>query len=30
MKILAFEGGDDPEVYLEWKKKVELIFYYHQ
>jgi hypothetical protein len=26
MKILLFQGKNNPEVYLEWEKKVELIF----
>ncbi|XP_075662695.1 uncharacterized protein LOC142632168 [Castanea sativa] len=29
MKIPAFQGKNDPEVYLEWEKKVELIFECH-
>ena len=26
MKIPSFQGKNDPEVYLEWEKKVEFIF----
>jgi hypothetical protein len=26
MKILSFQGNNDPEAYLEWEKKVDLIF----
>uniref|UniRef100_A0A2N9FGW5 Retrotransposon gag domain-containing protein n=1 Tax=Fagus sylvatica TaxID=28930 RepID=A0A2N9FGW5_FAGSY len=29
MKILFFQGRTDPEVYLEWEKKIELVFDYH-
>ena len=29
MKIPSFQGKNDPEAYLEWKRKVELVFYYH-
>jgi uncharacterized protein (DUF2249 family) len=29
MKILSFQGRNDPEAYLEWEKKIELIFDYH-
>ena len=29
MKIPSFLGRNDPEAYLEWEKKVELIFDYH-
>ena len=29
MKIPSFQGKSDPETYLEWEKKMELIFYYH-
>ncbi|RVW25725.1 hypothetical protein CK203_113546 [Vitis vinifera] len=29
MKIPSFQGKNDPEVYLEWEKKVELIFECH-
>jgi hypothetical protein len=29
MKILSFQGKSDPEAYLEWEKKVELIFECH-
>ena len=29
MKIPSFQGRNDPEVYLEWEKKVELIFDCH-
>ena len=28
-KIPSFQGKNDPEVYLEWEKKVELIFECH-
>jgi hypothetical protein len=26
MKILAFQGKNNLEAYLEWKKKIELMF----
>ena len=29
MKISLFKGKNDPEAYLEWKKKMELIFECH-
>ena len=29
MKILLFQGKNDPEAYLEWEKKMELVFDYH-
>ena len=29
MKIPSFQGKNDPEVYLEWEKKVEFIFDCH-
>ena len=29
MKIPAFQGKSDPEAYLEWEKKVELVFDCH-
>ena len=29
MKIPSFQGKNDPEVYLEWEKKVEFIFKCH-
>ena len=29
MKITSFQGKNDPEAYLEWEKKVELIFECH-
>ena len=29
MKILTFHGKSDPEAYLEWEKKVERVFEYH-
>ena len=29
MKISLFKGKNDPEAYLEWEKKVELIFECH-
>ena len=28
-KIPSFQGKNDPEVYLDWEKKVELIFECH-
>jgi hypothetical protein len=27
MKIPSFQGKTDPEVYLEWEKKIDLVFY---
>ena len=30
LKILAFQGRNDPELYLEWEKKVELVFDCHR
>ena len=27
MKILSFQGSNDPEGYLKWQRKVELVFY---
>jgi hypothetical protein len=30
MKIPSFQGRNDPKAYLEWKKKIELIFYCHK
>uniref|UniRef100_A0A2N9HG40 Uncharacterized protein n=1 Tax=Fagus sylvatica TaxID=28930 RepID=A0A2N9HG40_FAGSY len=30
MKIPSFQGRTDPEVYLEWEKKIELVFDYHK
>ena len=30
MKIPSFQGQNDPEAYLEWEKKVELIFECHK
>ena len=30
LKIPSFQGKNDPEVYLEWQKKVEWIFYCHR
>ena len=30
MKIPSFQGKSDPEAYLEWEKKMELVFDYHQ
>jgi hypothetical protein len=29
MKIPSFQGKNDPKAYLEWEKKVELIFECH-
>jgi hypothetical protein len=29
LKIPSFQGKNDPEVYLEWEKKVDWIFYFH-
>ena len=29
MKIPSFKGKNDPEAYLEWKKKVKLVFDCH-
>jgi hypothetical protein len=29
MKILSFQGKNDPDAYWEWEKKVELIFECH-
>ena len=29
MKILYFQGKNDLEAYLEWAKKVELVFDFH-
>jgi len=29
MKIPSFQGRTDPKAYLEWEKKIELIFYCH-
>ena len=29
MKISSFQGRNDPETYLEWEKKIELIFDCH-
>ena len=29
MKIPSFQGRNDPEAYLEWKKKVEVVFDCH-
>ena len=26
MKIPSFQGKNDPEAYLEWERKVELVF----
>ena len=30
MKIPSFQGRTNLEVYLEWKKKIELVFDYHK
>ena len=29
MKIPSFQGKNDPEAYLEWERKVELVFDFH-
>jgi hypothetical protein len=29
MKIPSFQGRTDPKTYLEWEKKIELIFDCH-
>ena len=29
MKIPSFQGKNDLEVYLEWERKVEMVFYCH-
>ena len=29
MKILSFQGKNDPWVYLEWERKVKMVFYCH-
>ena len=29
MKIPSFQGRNDHEIYLEWEKKMEFIFDYH-
>jgi len=29
MKIPSFQGRNDPEIYLEWEKKMEFIFDCH-
>ena len=29
MKISFFQGKNDPAAYLEWERKVELVFDYH-
>ena len=29
MKIPSFQGKNDPVAYLEWERKVELVFYCH-
>ena len=29
MKISSFQGRNDLEAYLEWEKKVEIMFYCH-
>ena len=29
MKISSFQGGNDLKAYLEWEKKVEMVFDYH-
>ena len=28
-KIPSFQGKNEPEAYLEWEKKMELVFDYH-
>ena len=27
MRIPSFQGNNDPEAYLEWERKVEMVFY---
>ena len=29
MKIPSFQGRNNPEAYLEWEKRVEMVFDYH-
>ena len=29
IKIPSFQGKNDPKTYLEWERKVELVFYCH-
>jgi hypothetical protein len=29
LKILNFQGKNDPEAYLEWEKKIDWIFFYY-
>ena len=29
MKISSFQGKNDPEIYLVWERKVEMVFYCH-
>lgn len=29
IKMFSFQGRNDPDTYFEWKKKLELIFDYH-
>ena len=29
MKIPSFQGNNDTETYLEWERKMELVFYCH-
>ncbi|KAH7650604.1 hypothetical protein IHE45_U000300 [Dioscorea alata] len=29
MRIPAYQGKSDPEAYLEWEKKMELVFNFH-
>ena len=29
IKIPSFQGKNDPKAYLEWERKVELVFYCH-
>ena len=29
MKIPSFQGKNDLEVYLEWERKVKMVFYCH-
>ena len=29
MKIPSFQGKNDPQVYLEWERKVEMVFDCH-
>ena len=29
MKIPSFQGKNDPKIYLDWERKVEMVFYCH-